>query len=74
MTIADDIVTLIQRKRKLELTAEDISEMLFGQTAYPQRVTKALQQLIDEKRLVRRGSGGAANPYTYHLPPIRRRI
>ena len=69
MTIADEVLTLVERKRGLNLTEEDIADILFGQDhAYQQRVNKACLQLVEQKRLVRRGNGGPADPYTYHLP------
>jgi hypothetical protein len=74
MTIADDIEALVKRKRRLNLTEEDIADMLFGQNAYPQRVNSACRQLVKEGRLLRRGEGGPADPFTYHVPPIRRRV
>ncbi|MGA2459202.1 MAG: hypothetical protein ABSF85_16650 [Terriglobales bacterium] len=77
MTIADDIEALVERKqRRLHLIEEDIAEMLFGQKhAYQQRVNSVCRQLVKEKRLVREGRGGPANPYWYHLPyPKRRKV
>jgi hypothetical protein len=74
MTIADDIEALVNRKRRLSLTEEDIADMLFGQhNAFKQRVNPACRQLVAEKRLVRQGNGGLSDPYTYHPPPIKRR-
>ena len=74
MTIADDIVTLIARKRRLRLTEEDIADMLFSQNkAYQQRVNSACRQLVQQGKLVRNGKGGPTDPYTYSLAPIKRR-
>ena len=74
MTIADDIVALVERKHRLRLTEEDIADMLFGQNhAYQQRVNADCRLLVDAGRLVRHGKGGPATPYTYGLPPIKRR-
>jgi hypothetical protein len=75
MTIADDIVALVERKQhRLRLTEEDIADMLFGQNnAYQQRVNADCRLLSDTGRLVRHGDGGPADPYTYSLPPIKRR-
>jgi hypothetical protein len=72
MTIADDIIALIARKgRRLNLTEEDIAEMLFGQkNAYQQRINSDCRMLVDQGRLVRRGKGGSGDPFTYHRPPI----
>jgi hypothetical protein len=74
MTIADDIEALVSRKRRLSLTEEDIAEMLFGQDhAYQQRVNADCRLLVQTGRLVRHGKGGPTDPYTYGLPPIKRR-
>jgi hypothetical protein len=72
MTIADDIVELLKRKHHLPgLTGRDIAELLFGQEHGSQsRVTAALQKLVKEKRLERKGNRWS---YTYHLPPFPRR-
>jgi hypothetical protein len=76
MTIADDIVALVRRKgHRLNLTEEDIAEMLFGQdNAYQQRVNSDCRLLINQGRLVRHGKGGPGDPCTYHIPPIKRRV
>jgi hypothetical protein len=69
MTIADDIVALVGRKRRLRLTEEDIADMLYGQNrASQQRVNPACRRLVSEGRLVRHGKGGQDDPYTYSLP------
>lgn len=76
MTIADDILALVERKQhRLKLTAEDIAEMLFGQAGgYQQRVNSDCNLLVDRGKLVKKGNGGPADPFTYSLPPIKRRI
>jgi hypothetical protein len=74
MTIADDIEALVKHKPRLRLTEADIADMLFGQkNGYQQRVNSACLKLLAEKRLVRQGKGGPGTPYTYSLPPIKRR-
>ena len=74
MTVADDIMALVKRKRRLHLTEEDIADMLFGQDkAYQQRVNADCRLLVQEGRLVRNGRGGPDDPYTYSLPPMLRR-
>jgi hypothetical protein len=76
MTVADDILALVQRKQhRLNLTEEDIAEMLFGQNnGYQQRVNSDCRLLVDAGKLERRGKGGPADPFTYHTPPIPRRF
>jgi hypothetical protein len=67
MTIADDIEALVNRKRRLSLTEEDIADMLFGQNnALQQRVNSACRQLVAEKRLVRQGNGRTRR--SLHVP------
>lgn len=74
MTIADDILALVERKRRLRLTEEDIADMLFGQHhSYQQRVNSDCRLLVQQGRLVRHGKGGPADPYTYSLAPVHRR-
>jgi hypothetical protein len=74
MTIADKVEALVRRKPRLSLTQEDIADMLFGQdNAYQSRVNLACRQLAEERRLVRSGKGGPSDPFTYHIPPVRRR-
>jgi len=66
MAIADDIEALVRRKSpRLQLTEEDIAEMLFGPSAYPQRVNKACRQLVAEERLKREGDGVPHSPHWY---------
>lgn len=72
MTMADEIEKLVSRKSGL--TEMDIARMLFGRTAYQQRVNSICRQLIKERRVVRRGDGGPGDPFTYHLRPILRRV
>ncbi len=68
MTIADDIMDLMKRKRRLRLTARDISEILYwGDETYRQRVATACLMLHDQGSLARSGTGNAADPFTYRL-------
>jgi hypothetical protein len=49
--------------------------LIFGRdNAYQQRVNSTCRRLIAEGKLVRHGRGGQGDPFTYHLPPIRRRV
>jgi hypothetical protein len=74
MTIPDEIIALVERKRRLSLTEADIVDMLFGQNkAYQQRVNSACGLLVARGLLVRRGRGGRDDPFTYHPRPIKRR-
>jgi hypothetical protein len=77
MTIANDIVVLLESKRRLgPVTAEEISQLLFGQVkGYPQRVNQDLRELVKKGRLERLGGGGSSDPYKYRIKPLRiRRI
>jgi len=74
MSIAEDILGLIEPKRRRYVTELDIAAMLFGQDkAYHQRVNSACRQLVQQGELVRHGKGGPTDPYTYSLPSVKRR-
>lgn len=75
MAMADDVLALLQRKQhRLNLPAEDISEMLFGQErGYQQRVNNVCVQLVAAGDLVHSGKGGLNDPHTYRINPIARR-
>jgi hypothetical protein len=73
MTVADDILSEV--RRKAGLTEAELAALIFGRSkAYQQRVNSTCRRLVDEGQLVRRGKGGMADPFTYHFPPIKRRI
>lgn len=66
MTIADDIMDLVMRKRILRLTALDIAEILYwDDKTYGKRVEASCQMLHEQGRLARGGAGTLADPYTY---------
>jgi hypothetical protein len=74
MTIADEILELLKRKRRLKLTAIDIAEMLYwGDKACQHRVRADCLALYQQERLVRDGRGSPGDPYVYSLAPIERR-
>jgi hypothetical protein len=73
MTIADDIIYEVTRKSGL--TEADLAALLFGKRCgYQSRVSYACRRLVHEGRIERRGKGGQADPFTYHLPPIKHRF
>lgn len=73
MTIADDILDLLKRKRRLKLTAIDIAEMLYWEDkTYQQRVNADCLILYQQGKLARDGKGSLADPYTYSIAPIER--
>jgi hypothetical protein len=73
MTVADDI--LYEVKRKSGLTEAELAGLIFGRRAgYQQRVNSTCRRLIEEGRIERQGNGGATEPFTYRIPPIKRRI
>ena len=73
MTVADDIMEEV--RRKAGLTEAELAALIFGRSkAYQQRVNSTCRRLIREGQIVRKGNGGQADPFTYHLPPIKRRI
>jgi len=74
MTVADEILDLLKRKRRLKLTATDIAEMLYwGDNTYKQRVKADCLTLHEQNRLTRDGKGSAADPYVYGISLIQRR-
>jgi hypothetical protein len=74
MTVADDILDMLKRKRRLKLTAIDIAEMLYWKDkTYQQRVKADCLMLYEQGKLVRHGKGSLADPYTYSIAPIERR-
>ena len=73
MTVADDIMHEV--RRKAGRTEDELAALIFGRdNAYQQRVNSTCRRLIREGKLVRRGEGGQGDPFTYHLPPIKRRV
>lgn len=73
MTIAEEILDLLKRKRRLKLAATDIAEMLYwGDKACQQRVKADCLTLYEQSRLVRDGRGSQGDPYVYSLAPIER--
>jgi hypothetical protein len=75
MTVAERVEELVKQNVRLQLTEQNIADMLFGQlNGYQQRVNSSCRRLVAEGRLVREGKGGPSDPYIYRLPPIKRRI
>jgi hypothetical protein len=73
MTVRDDI--LYEVKRKAGRTEEDLAALIFGRdNAYQQRVNSTCRRLITEGLIERQGRGGPGDPYTYRIPPIKRRV
>ena len=73
MTIADEILELLKRKRRLKLAATDIAEMLYwGDKASQQRVRADCVTLHEQHRLLRDGRGSSGDPYVYSIAPIER--
>jgi hypothetical protein len=73
MIVADEILDLLQRKRRLKLTATAIAEILFWENkAYQQRVKASCLTLYEQGRLVRDGRGSLADPYVYGIAAIER--
>ena len=73
MAIEDEIMYEVRRKEGR--TEEELAALIFGRDkAYQQRVNSICRRLVAEGKVVRRGKGGARDPFKYHLPPIDRRI
>jgi hypothetical protein len=67
MTVADDIMHEV--RRKAGRTEDELAALIFGRdNGYQQRVNSTCRRLVTERKLVRRGKGGQADPFTYHLP------
>ena len=74
MAIANEILDLLRRKRRLRLTAIDIAEILYwDDKTYQQRVKADCLTLYEQDRLARDGSGSPADPYVYSISPAERR-
>jgi hypothetical protein len=74
MTIADDILDLLKRKRRLKLTAIDLAEMLsWEDKSFRHRVQAGCSSLHEQGRLLRDGKGSLSDPYTYSVAPTERR-
>jgi hypothetical protein len=72
MTIADDILNEVRRKSGL--TEMELATLLFGRgQAYQQRVNSTCRRLVAAGQLFRQGKGGLIDPFTYHLPPTKKR-
>ena len=68
MTIADDILDLLKRKRRPRLTALDIAEILYWEDkTYQQRVAVSCLMLYEQGSLARHGTGSLADPHTYSM-------
>ena len=67
MAIVDAVLREVQIKGGR--TEVDLAALIFGRDkAYPQRVNAVCRQLIADKIIVRKGNGGAYDPFTYWLP------
>lgn len=64
------IVALVASRRGL--TEAMIAKELFGAEGYRQRINPLCRKLVDDGRLVRKGSGVVDDPYTYALPRQKR--
>ena len=74
MIIADEILDLLKRKRRLKLTAAAIAEnTILEDKTYQQRVKASCLTLHEQGRLIRDGEGSLANLYVYSIAAIERR-
>ena len=74
MAVADEIIDLLRRKRRLKISASDIAEMLYWEDQiYKQRVRADCLMLYEQNRLIREGKGSADEPYVYGISSIERR-
>ena len=71
MIIADEILDLLKRKRRLKLTATAIAEILYWEDkTYQQHVKVSCLTLYEQGRLIRDGKGSLADPYVYGIAAI----
>lgn len=49
------------------LTEAELAQAIFGMEGYQQRVNSTCRALIKRGEIIRRGTGGPSDPYTYHL-------
>ena len=69
LTISDEILDLMKRKRKLKLTATDIAEILHWEDkVHQQRVKAGCLELYEQGKLVRCGTGRPPHPHRYSMP------
>jgi hypothetical protein len=66
MKLADDIINELHKRSGL--TAMEIAVNIFGRRSRYNAVHRACRGLVDAGRLVRRGKGRQADPFTYYLP------
>lgn len=64
MSLRDDVLALIRKRRGA--TELEIAQHLFGPRATQQRVNPTCRELVARGLILRRGSGGRSDPYTYH--------
>jgi hypothetical protein len=73
MTVADDILDLLKRKRRLKLTTIDIAEMLYWEDkSYQRRVAAECSVMYEQGKLIRVGGGSPSDPYAYSIAPVER--
>jgi hypothetical protein len=74
MAVADEIIDLLRRKRRLKLSASDIADMLYWEDqTYKQRVRADCLMLYEQNRLCREGKGSVDDPYVYGISSVERR-
>lgn len=67
------LATILERikERVVErpgLTEAELAQAIFGRDGYQQRVNSTCRRMIARGEIERRGDGGPADPFTYHLP------
>ena len=65
MPMYQEIEDLVRRKSNL--TEIEMARELRGPDAYQQKVNADCRWLVKEGRIERRGQGGIADPFRYHL-------
>lgn len=73
MSVADEILDLLKRKRRAKLTVVDIADILYWEDrSYRRRVEVNCLALHEQAKLVRDGKGSLSDPYVYGIARVER--
>jgi len=63
VTVAERVEELVREEPGM--TEAQLSQALFGDEGYQQRVNSTCRRLIEAGRIERQGNGGPSDPFTY---------
>lgn len=69
-TLGEVLVFLIEKGPGR--TEAQLAEAVYGNDGYQQQVNSECRFLLQQRRIERRGDGGPADPFRYHLPEVGR--